>query len=118
MSFLTIICHLHIILEKNTTLINFLFIQGLFTFFYEIKYVNYTIKIRYSYSLKLVLYIYTLSFILVFHLKTCLDLLGFILLDGSTKFQTWLVYEVHSFKSFIVINIIYFQVNDRLINYE
>ena len=61
----------------------------------------------------------TLPFMLVFFLKTHLDPLGFIPSGGSTKFQTWLVHEVHSFKSFFRINIIYyFQVIGRLINYE
>jgi len=56
---------------------------------------------------------------LVFLLKTNLDPLGFIPLGGSNKFQTWLVHEVHNFKSFLGINIIYyFQVIGRLINYE
>ena len=91
--------------------------QNLSIFFDEIKSINYTIKIGYSYSLKLALYISTLFFMLVFLLKTYLYPLGFILLDGSTKFQTWLEHEVHCFKSFLGINIIYyFQV--MLINYE
>ena len=56
---------------------------------------------------------------LVFLLKTHLDPLSFIPSSGSTKFQTWLVHEVHNFKSFLEINIIYyFQVIGRLINYE
>jgi hypothetical protein len=50
---------------------------------------------------------------------THLDLLGFNPLGGLTKFQTWLVHEVHSFKLFFRINIIYyFQVFGRLINYK
>ena len=74
---------------------------------------------RYSNSLKLALYICALPFMLVFLLKAYLDPLGFIHLGGSTKFQTWLVHEVHSFKSFLGINIIYyFNVIGRLINYE
>jgi hypothetical protein len=65
------------------------------------------------------MYICVLTFMLVFLLKTHLDPLDFIPLSGSTKLQTWLVHEIHSFKSFLGINIIcYFQVNWRLINYE
>jgi len=87
--------------------------------FYEMKYVDYTIKMRYSYFLKLALCIWTLPFMLVFLLKTHLDPLGFIPLSGSTKFQIWLVHEVHSFNLFLGINIIYFfQIIGRLINYE
>jgi hypothetical protein len=87
--------------------------------FYEIKYIDYIIKIRYSYSLKLALCIYTLSFMLVFLLNTHLDLFGFIPLGGSIKFQIWLVHEISSFNSFLGINIIYFfQIFGRLINYE
>ena len=77
-------------------------------FFYEIKFVDYTIKIGYSYSLKITLYICTLPFLLMFLLKTYLDLLNFIPLGGLTKFQTWLVHEVHNLKSFLRINIIYY----------
>jgi hypothetical protein len=77
-------------------------------FFDEIKFVDHTIKIGYSYSLKLALYIYTLSFMLVSLLKAYLDPLGFIPSGGSTKFKTWLVHEAHSFKSFLGINIIYY----------
>jgi hypothetical protein len=56
---------------------------------------------------------------LVFILKIHLDPLGFIHSSESTKFQTWLVHEIHSFKSFLGINIIYyFQVIGKLINYE
>jgi hypothetical protein len=65
------------------------------------------------------LHICTLSFILVFLLKTHLDPFGFIPSGGSTKFQTWLVHEIHIFKLFFKINIIYFfQVIGRAINYE
>ena len=42
--------------------------------FYKIKFVDYIIKIGYSYSLKLALYIFILPFMLVFLLKTNLDL--------------------------------------------
>jgi hypothetical protein len=69
--------------------------------------------------LKACIVICTLPFILIFLLKTHLDLLGFILSGGSTKFQTWLVRKVHSFKLFLGINIIYyFQVINNLISYE
>ena len=50
--------------------------------FDETKYVDYTIKIGYFYSLKLALYIYTLPFMLVFLLKIHLDSLGFIPSSG------------------------------------
>jgi hypothetical protein len=101
--------------KYNIHIINTRFIH----IFYEIEYDDYTIKIEYSYSLKLALYICTLPFILIFLLKTHLDLLGFILSGGSTKFQTWLVRKVHSFKLFLGINIIYyFQVINNLISYE
>jgi hypothetical protein len=76
-------------------------------------------QIYWLYSLKLALYICTLPFILVFLLNAHLDPLGFIPTSGSTKFQTWLVHKVHSFKSFLGINIIYYlQVIGRLINYD
>jgi hypothetical protein len=48
-------------------------------FFYEIKFIDYTIKIEYLYFLKLALYICTLLFMLVFLLKIHLDPLGFYL---------------------------------------
>jgi hypothetical protein len=58
------------------------------------------------------MYICELPFMLVFLLKTHLDPLGFNSSSGSTKLQTWLVHEIHRFKSFLEINIIcYFQVN-------
>jgi len=59
---------------------------------------------------------------LVFLLNTHWDPLSFIPSSGLTKFakfQTWLIHKVHNFKSFLVINIIYyFQVIGKLINYE
>jgi hypothetical protein len=72
--------------------------HNIYPHFLEIKFVDYTIQIGYSCFLRLALYIYILFFMLVFLLRTRLDPLGFIPLGGSTKFQTWLVHDIHSFK--------------------
>jgi len=72
-------------IRKTTPLPLTFYKHKVYPFFDETKYVDYTIKIGYFYSLKLALYIYTLPFILALLLKIYLDSLGFIPLGGSKK---------------------------------
>lgn len=51
-------------------------------------------------------------------LKNHLDVLGFILLGGPIKLQTWLVHEVHGFKLLFLNKYHILQVIDILVNYK
>ena len=68
--------------------------------FYEIKYVDCNIKLGFLFFKICIVHLYIVFHVSLF-LRESLDPLSFFPSSKSTKFRTWLIHEVHGFKSFL-----------------